>query len=1027
MNKLASMSYRFAKIGKVCLFLLATTLGAGISNATDYYWQGVDTNWANFNNWETLTFQQGIPTTGDRGFLTSPSLSAITVGLVGTTNVGGIVLGTPNVNFNMNGYTIFLENTGFTGPTQGNITINGSGNFDFVNGTSAAGNTITNYSTLNFKNTSTAATSVIVNHSNLSFQDNSSAGGGVNVITNDNTVTFSNSASAGSRTFANSAAGNTIIFQNNSTAASSQLINYTGAFLNFNDNSTAATAQLQNNAGTINFNSNSTASTSTITNNTGGALNFNSNSSAANANVTNYGAISFHDYTSADHSIIANHGSVIFDGNSTAANTTLTNSGTLVFDGNSSAGAIALTNNANLTFQGNASAGTSTVTNNSGGYVYFAGSSDASQATVNNNSGGVVDIENLTTSPGNSANVYIGSISGAGEYRLGSNNLITGGLNTSTTVSGNITGYYDSSSHSNISSLTKVGTGTLTLAGAVSAGTVYLQGGTTVLNGQTGSVNSNVTFQGSGGTTFRYDNSTGSASVGVLTFDRGEGTVIQNSSASSSLNFQQLARSPGATGNFVFTNGASTIALGGQATGFIDPAIFVNGNNYASYDATTSLTHPNGFLRPVYYGTDPNSVISSAGTTMNGGTITSATNVLLTGDVGAQTTTVINTVNLGTHNLYLASGGQTLSVNGILKTGGGNAFVGASDGIITNAYATNGGTSGDPDLIVRTDTAADQVTLEGAVNALAITKSGDGTLDLKQRYSGYLLVNGGSLTAEGGIGGAYDVSQSSNGTLTLGGTNNYTGATEVSAGTLKIAAGASVNGTSSVSVETGATLQVQGNLTSVSTPIVVNGTIGGSGTINGQVKVGSGGSSYPGDPQILSVNSIEYQSGSTAQFSIATTSSSPHPPVAGSDYDQIQLTAGTTNALQIDSGTTTLQLNLSATSLAALQANASNNLNDLYFVFNLGSGTSTGQFSDLTLTEGGNTYTDALIGGVATFNQLGLQINLSYTANQTNYTLTGGNDIAFSVEAIPEPGTWVLMIVGLGLLVAFRRRLTGKA
>jgi autotransporter-associated beta strand protein len=74
-----------------------------------------------------------------------------------------------------------------------------------------------------------------------------------------------------------------------------------------------------------------------------------------------------------------------------------------------------------------------------------------------------------------------------------------GGLNTSTTISGPLVGYYFNDPNAKI---TKVGTGTLTLSGANSyAGLTKVDGGTLVLNGSTpGSVdvNSGATLKGTG-------------------------------------------------------------------------------------------------------------------------------------------------------------------------------------------------------------------------------------------------------------------------------------------------------------------------------------------------------------------------------------------------------------------------------------------------------------------------------------------------------------------------------------------------
>jgi len=201
------------------------------------------------------------------------------------------------------------------------------------------------------------------------------------------------------------------------------------------------------------------------------------------------------------------------------------------------------------------------------------------------------------------------------------------------------------------------------------------------------------------------------------------------------------------------------------------------------------------------------------------------------------------------------------------------------------------------------------------------------------------------------------------------------------------------------------------------------GKIGGSGTINGKVTVGNGGSTYPGDPAVLKATSLEYQAGSTAEFTIATTNSSLHPPTAGIDYDQIQVTGAAADVLQIDPGAT-VKLDLTPTSLAVLQTNAQNHITDNYFIFGLGSGTSLGEFSDLTLTDGTNTYTQAINNDVADFASLGLQFDFTYTGDATTDSLSGGNDVGFEVlsSTVPEPSDWAPGIVLLLALAIFLRR-----
>src|SRR5262249_3076640 len=159
--------------------------------------------------------------------------------------------------------------------------------------------------------------------------------------------------------------------------------------------------------------------------------------------------------------------------------------------GNISAFAPSFTNNDNLNFNNASSAGNAVIINNNGGMVSFNNNSTAANAIITTNSGaltlfndnstggnaqfitaagGIVDFSN-TAGPAGDGNISAGSIAGAGNYYLGSNQLTVGSNNLSTTVSGVIsdcgpTGVECNASGSTGGGLTKVGSGTLTLTGA---------------------------------------------------------------------------------------------------------------------------------------------------------------------------------------------------------------------------------------------------------------------------------------------------------------------------------------------------------------------------------------------------------------------------------------------------------------------------------------------------------------------------------------------------------------------------------
>lgn len=216
-----------------------------------------------------------------------------------------------------------------------------------------------------------------------------------------------------------------------------------------------------------------------VTVNTNAALIFQGSSSAENLAIglaagapgANGGFVQFKDDSSAGSArfISLDGATVEFRDNASAGSAQFDNraGGNTDFTGQSSAGTARIENGpgGQVNFLDTASAGHATLINQSGGLVDFFDSSTADSATVVNHQGGTVRIDHLTA-PG----MAIGALSGAGNVRLGNKALTTGGLGTSTTISGVISGVGGS--------LRKTGAGTLTLTGANTYG-----GGTTVTAG----------------------------------------------------------------------------------------------------------------------------------------------------------------------------------------------------------------------------------------------------------------------------------------------------------------------------------------------------------------------------------------------------------------------------------------------------------------------------------------------------------------------------------------------------------------
>ncbi|MEN9468859.1 MAG: hypothetical protein RL630_592, partial [Verrucomicrobiota bacterium] len=263
------------------------------------------------------------------------------------------------------------------------------------------------------------------------------------------------------------------------------------------------------------------------------------------------------------------NGTLILSGNNTHTGGTTISAGTLQIGNGTTTGSVTgnITNNANLVFNrsnaanyfdtisgtGNVTqAGTGTLTLGAiqtytgstivtSGTLELGGSATLASTTVNIGSSGMfydyggglsqnTTVQNSGRFDLGSVDETIGSISGNGSIGL-VGNLTTGGLGLDDVISGNITGFGSPS-------LTKVGSGNLTLTGSASnAGGIVISNGTVSIGdgGTTGSVTGNITNNAA--LVFnRSDNSTYSGKVsGTGTLEKmgtGTLTLTGNNSAS---------------------------------------------------------------------------------------------------------------------------------------------------------------------------------------------------------------------------------------------------------------------------------------------------------------------------------------------------------------------------------------------------------------------------------------------------------------------------------------------------------------
>ena len=575
--------------------------GTTAAHAQSATWAGPGADWDTTANWSPT----GVPTA--TAIFTGATPTSITFSQAAT-SIGTMQFnaGAPNYTFTLAGGPQLLTISG-TG-----IVNNAAGAPVFVDGIGG---------TINFQNSSTAANAVIQMHEGrLSFGNTSNAGTAT-ITTPDSmhigTITFFDQSSAASAniTIVGSLGltGEQLYFLDQSTAGNATIINNPGlgaggvtqfGLTTGTDTADAGTAHItNNNMGVTDFLVSTSAKNATITNNAGGNTDFQDQSTAANATIinnaggtTNFGVplVGTDTATAGNANITNNSGGLTqFDAATTAGNATITNNAggflqfgtsgfvTPGFDDTATAGNAIITNNGTVSFNSVTTAGNATITTNNGGNVFFFDASTGGNARFITNAGGTFDMSGLT-----SAGMTAGSIEGAGNYFLGAKELTVGSNNLSTTVSGAIAD--GGSSGGAGGSLTKVGTGTLTLTGTNSyTGGTLINGGTLELDGTSASevaVNSGGVFSGDGVVDFL-----GRSFFATVTIDSGgvfapgrpgqPGTfmTIDGSLAFQSGAIYLVQLNPSST-TYVMVNGAVTLA--GTVEAFFAPGSYIVPKTY---------------------------------------------------------------------------------------------------------------------------------------------------------------------------------------------------------------------------------------------------------------------------------------------------------------------------------------------------------------------------------------------------------------------------------------------------------------
>lgn len=403
----------------------------------------------------------------------------------------------------------------------------------------------------------------------------------------------------------------------------------------------------------------------------------------------------------------------------------------------------------------------------------------------------------------------------------------------------------------------------------------------------------------------------------------------------------RLAGDVNLSGGMTINGGLVRVGDGGSTGSYSGNTVLNNGANLA-FDRSNSYTHTGSIS-----GNGGLVKVAAGATTLTGSNSYSGPTTLYAGTIVAS-----NASALGTGNItFNGAGGNT----GTLR-------------YTTNSAGTDWGSRlKNSTGTIRLDTDGNNVNLAGAIdssNTQGLAKSGAGT-------------------------------------LTLSGSNNFSGATVVNAGALQVASGGSIS-SSSTTVNSGGVLDVEGTAGSVT--VNSGGRIEGDGSV-GALTIASGGSLAPGNsPGTLNASSANWNAGGIYDWDLASA-------------------LGNDSSFLTGQGTNWDFLNVSG--ILDIGAAAGGN----EFIINI---------VDLLATYNGTFDTAAnyqfaiatAAGGITNF----LSSDFSFTgylanSNKWSVGLAGNGGTSQSLmlsytgaTAIPEPSTGILFLSALGIL-ALRRRL----
>ena len=689
--------------------------------------------------------------------------------------------------------------------------------------------------------------------------------------------------------------------------------------------------------------------------------------------------------------------------NVTNADTTLTYSAQL-----GGSGSITLGGAGNHIVSGGIGGTVGTFTKNGAGALTLNGQGHGAGFAINQ---GRVNV-NIASAFGNSTNLTLASGVTLDNTSASAVTVNNAGLNKTLGSTLNFTGTQALSLGTGLTTLTAnttfdVTASTLTLAGNVtgSFGIIKNGAGTLVLSGlTTGS------FAGNS-----------EVNAGELFLD-GTSVLAGTAANTITLNTGGTLRigATGGTGSVtVVNNGGTLITTGIQ-------------NSNQVFAANTTLAADNANFNGVQrigagvtisaasdlFGTTPGSATSDRIVMENGATMRSTNAININANKGINLSGSSATFDTGSGSIFINS--QVTGTGRLIKTGNQGFRILNQSNSYSGGTEIRGGTFGiygDGSLgAAGTEVVIDGATLNSGqgTGGQTITIGSDRSIQIAKGKNNNLDATNGSTLAYNGIISEFGASGTANlqintagsreGRVVLGGTNTYTGATNVNAGTLEITGSGSINNSSAINVAAGASF-IYNSSTALAVAPVLNGSesnrarFTGSGTINAAMSLDSLGDALsPGNsPGIQAYGENQTWESFTYEWELNDWVAS----VAGTNIDFIQINGS---------------LLLSGDSYAI----------DILSLDKLNIAGPVGANGGDTFAETSRSWTIlSATGGITGFSAQNWVLNTTGFANEFEggWSLAStGNDLVLSYTPIPEPRAALLGGIGILLLLLRRRR-----